>query len=636
MIPDDKSRLRKIERELYTTDIVPPAKRGILHERKTEAPDDWRAPDSSRFGTMKKEAYSRSGGSVFKKIFLGSLVFLVLALVFFGISLLTGGNSISANNVDVAITTKSFVDGGETFPVDVSVINRNKVSLELATLTLQYPDSSSSSVNGMSSIHRDIGSLDVGGTHQETFNMQLYGEENSQKQITAHIEFRVPGSNVVYSKDQTYSVTVRTSPVRLTLTAPQNAVPNQEIPLAFNIIGNGTTTLTNTALVVQYPNGFTFTRADQQPSFGNNVWFLGDVPPGANRTITVYGTLAGGVNDTKTVQASIGAQNANNEEKLDVVYNSLAQVIPLTNAFLSAQITTDGGDQNQGSTIPISPSDQVSVTIPWQSTLTSQITNAEIHVRLSGSAFDPGAVQPGTGYFNTSKNELVWTSQQDQNLASINPGQMGAESFSFKPASGASGAASVIVAIDIQGVVTGGTQLSVQNIDKKTFVLSSDLNLLAGTIHYSGPISNSGPMPAVPNRETTYTLKWQVINSRNALSNVQISTTLPTYVVWKNVMVPDTEVSNVQYNSVTRVVTWNVGDVPAGSVNSGSARTLFMKIGITPSSSQNGTVPDLTGAITVMGHDTVTNTDLSITKRAMNTTLLNDTSSVGSDGVIGG
>jgi hypothetical protein len=97
MIDDEHSRLRKLERELYTTDIQPPNKRGFLHDKKIDAPEDWTEP--------KQEIHMTSPvtkpHSIFKRIFLGSLGFLLIALVVFGINLLTGGNAISAQNVDI-------------------------------------------------------------------------------------------------------------------------------------------------------------------------------------------------------------------------------------------------------------------------------------------------------------------------------------------------------------------------------------------------------------------------------------------------------------------------------------------------------------------------------------------------------
>lgn len=631
---DDMSRIRKIERELYTTDIQPPNRRAFLHDRKVEAPDDWARPAAP---SAASSARSRSGGSVFRKLFLFSVVVFLASAAFLAFSFLFGNNSISSQNVDLSIATKSFVDGGEDLAVDVTVVNRNKLPLELATLVLEYPEGSAQDAGTLVRITRDIGTLGVGESRGETFDVQLYGAENSARQITAHLEFRVSGSNAVYDRDEVANVTIRTSPIRLTLDAPEKVIPNQEVPLTFTIVGNGTSTLPNTALVLDYPDGFAFTRADPVPSFGSNVWYLGDVPPGVNRKITVYGTFDGSEGAAATIKASVGLQNRKNEALLDTTYNSVAQAVPLTSAFLDARITAGSAT---GDTVAIGANTPVTVTIQWTNTLASQVMNAEIHAKISGSAFDPSLVQPSSGYFDTVNNQVIWTRQQDPALAQIDPGASGTVSFVFTPKS-SGGTTSVTnpvvnISVDVQGVPAGGVRQSATGIAKKSYVVSSDLGLVARTLHYGGSITNSGPMPPVANKETTYALEWQVTNFRNRVTNVTVSTTLPVYVDWKNIVVPQSQADNVTYNEVTRTLVWNVGDVLAGTGGTLPAKTLSLKVGLTPSAAQKGAPVDLTGDITVSGHDDFTKADLQSSRRAMTTQLLNDTSAVGADGIVGG
>ncbi len=632
MIPDEKSFLRKAEHDLYSVDGIAPKQRSFLHSKKIETTDKWHDQEEESHEPVINPMHKTS---IFKKIFAGSLGFLLIAIIVAGLSYLSGNNAISTKNIDITVTAKTFVDGGETLPVNVSVVNRNKLDLELATLVLEYPEGNGSNPDAITRIARDIGTVAVGDTHNESFSVKLYGEENSEKKITAHIEFRVSGSNAVYDKDEVVAVTIRTSPIRLTLDAPAAAIPNQEFPLKFSIIGNGTETLTDTALVLQYPPGFTFTRAVPSPTTGNSVWYLGDVPPGANRSVVVYGSIAGGINDAKTIRASVGSQNKKNENILDLVYNQLAQVVPLSNAFLDAHFATQGEGTD---IVPIAAGDTVSVSIPWQNTLSGKITNAQIEVVLSGAAYDPVKVQAGSGYFDSVNNKIIWSRQQVPQFASIDPGATGTVSFSIQPKQFTAGqiAANPLInmSINISGFDSAGIKQSAINIDKQTLAIGSDMNFLARTIHYSGPIQNTGSMPPKANTETTYTLEWQLTNSRNRVTGVTVSTILPTYVVWKNVIVPTSEQSRVAYNEVTRELVWNAGELPAGTGNNLPPRILSMKVGITPSVAQKGAAPNLTDSVTVTGLDTFTNKTIEITRRALDTQLSNDGFAPGYDGVV--
>lgn len=634
-ISDENSRLRKMNSELYTTDIQPPNKRSILHGNRVSAPDEW-SDTGKKPLPASLAAQPKRTPRVFKTLFLGSFAFLAVAALVLGGSFLLGGNSISSNNVDIAITSKSFVDGGEELPVEVSIVNKNRLPLELATLVLEYPTGGEDAPGAVSRISRDIGTLAVGDTRTESFSLKLYGVQNSQKTITARLEFHVQGSNAIYDREEPATVTIRTSPANLALSVPSQVAPNQDVPLVFTVSGNGTATLPGTALVVQYPDGFSFAKADPSPSFGNGVWYLGDLPPGASRTVTVHGSFSGGSSDLKTFRASVGMQNPKNEQQLDTTYSTLAQVVPVSGTFMDARLAVSGDSANK--TVAISAGQRVSMKVSWTNTLSVPVSNAQVTVRLSGSAYDPAKVEPVSGFFDTANNQLVWTRDQDPSLGSVNPGAKGDLSFSLVTKDSLSNVVNpqIVATVDVSGYRSGGTKLSAVAADTKTLVVNSDLSLLASTLHYTGSVSNSGPMPPVPNKETTYSLQLQVVNLRNRVSNVVVATTLPVYVSWKGVIVPQSEAANVTYNEVTRQLLWNVGEVPSGTGGNLPAKSVTMKVGITPSSSQSGAAPDLTGGITVTGRDGYTNQDLSVTRRPLTTQLLNDGTGAGSSGLVGG
>lgn len=635
MESDEKSFLRKAERELYTTDIIPPRKRSFLHEHKLEAPNDWQEV-SEQVSDSKKMPPMRNT-SIFKKIFFGSLAFLFIAIIVAVLSYLSGDNAISTRNVDITLTAKTFVDGGESLPVNVSIVNRNKVGMELTSLVLEYPEGNGTNPDAVTRITRDVGSIAVGDTHNESFNVKLYGEENSEKKVTARIEFHVTGSNAIYDKSEDVVVTIRTSPLRLTFDPPTNVIPNQEIPLEFTVVGNGTEVLSDTALALQYPQGFTFNRATPAPTSGNNVWYLGDVLPGATKTITAYGSFVGNNNDAKTIQASVGVQNKQNEMVLDRIYNTIAQVIPLTNAFINARLTVENS-QPSNDIVPISLGSTVKINIPWENTLTSRITNAQIEVFLSGGAYDASRINPGVGTFDSVNNKITWTRQEVEQLASLDPGKTGALSFTLQPRQVVAGQITsspiINLSVNIAGFDDSGKRLSAIGVDKKTLAIGSDMNFSARTLHASGPIQNSGAMPPKVNTETTYTLEWQLTNSRNRVTGVKVSTTLPTAVSWKNVIVPASEQTNVTFNDVTRELVWNVGEIPAGTGTNLPARVLSLKVGITPSIDQKGKAPSLTTDISVIGLDTFTNKTISLTRRAHTTQVSGEGSAPGVEGIV--
>lgn len=627
MIPEEESVLRKASNELYTTDRVSPRQRSFIHDKKIDAPDSWIASPSliasSPMSKIKKTT------SWFKNIFLGSVVFFLIAVGISAYMFVGGVNTISSKNVSLEITTRSFVDGGELFPVTVTLVNNNRASLELATLVLAFPEGNQNNPNAVKRITRDIGSLASGATRQESFDISLFGEEGSERALKASLEFRVSGSNAIYSSDSETSLVIRSSPVRLVANIPESIVPNQETTLQFTLAGNGTAVLPNTAFTVVYPSGFTFVRSDPAPSLDSNVWFLGDIPITGQKTISITGTFSGSRNELKTIQASVGIQDTRNERLLSTIYNSISEIIPLTNTFLDIQTKISS---NTDAVIPISATSPSSVEISWVNTLDTQINNVEIRARLSGSAYDPLRVQGNAGFFDTASNTVIWTRQQNPSLASLPPGATGQVSFSLNPKSSLIGQNPTIdIAIDIIGFDNSGKRLSAERVDVKKLVINSDINVLARSLYYSGPLQNTGPVPPKVGQETTYTIDWQVTNSRNRVSGLVMTTTLPLGVTWKDVMVPQNEKNNLSYNTITRQITWNIGEMVPGTLTS---KTVSFKVSVTPGANQVGSVIDLTSDVVMTGRDEFTKTDITISRRPLSTRLINDTSNVGAEGQV--
>ena len=49
--------------------------------------------------------------------------------------------------------------------------------------------------------------------------------------MTISLEYRVPGSNAIFVKNEPYSVTINSTPINLSVDAPATVSPNQVITL---------------------------------------------------------------------------------------------------------------------------------------------------------------------------------------------------------------------------------------------------------------------------------------------------------------------------------------------------------------------------------------------------------------------
>jgi hypothetical protein len=127
-------------------------------------------------------------------------------------------------------------------------------------------------------------------------------------------------------------------------------------------------------------------------------------------------------------------------------------------------------------------------------------------------------------------------------------------------------------------------------------------------------------MPPVPGQNTSYTIVWKVENSSNPLANTTVSTVLPTYVSYVSA-----GATGVSYDDSNRTVTWSLGDVEPGVGYSLPTETADFQVVLTPSTSQVGSVPELTGATQLSAEDRFAQVGVNATAPAPTTDLTSDT-----------
>lgn len=78
------------------------------------------------------------------------------------------------------------------------------------------------------------------------------------------------------------------------------------------------------------------------------------------------------------------------------------------------------------------------------------------------------------------------------------------------------------------------------------------------------------------------------------------------------------------YNSSTREVVWNVGNLNKGVGITGANREVYFRVSLLPSLSQVGTSPIIINDASLTGHDGFANVDIRVSKPALYTRLSND------------
>ncbi len=631
MPPYDKDKLNKIEElksklfnKNYETKIE--HRDSFPHFQKREVMDSWEKREDSN-KNLEENFFKKT--SMFKKFFIFSIIFFVLAVGYAAYMFFAKGNTVSNDNIDISVLSNAFTAGGEEYPLLLEIVNRNNSPLDLVDMVVEYPKSSPT-VSGEDNEHMRIslGTIPAGGIKNENVKLVLFGEQGSTRQIKISLEYRVEGSNAIFVKDKFYDVSINSTPINLSVDAPTEMSSNQDITLNVKATLNSTKPVSNMLLKVDYPIGFQFTSATPAPTLGNNIWDLGDLAPGAERNISVVGKMIDvSAGEQKVFRVWSGSQSDGDKSQIGVVFNSLEHTVSITKSSIEARLLVNGVYQSE---YAIDTKTPISGQIQWANNLETKISNLEIRAKISGNAVNRKTISAGQGFYNSSQGVIVWDKNSISNFAEVNPSDSGSVSFSFSPLSlfSASGGILSSPSINIDVSITGGQEGDGNAIkqltsgESKVIKIISDVGLSTKALFSSGAFTNSGPIPPKVEQKTTYTIVWSLSNTANNISKGQVTSTLPSWVRFVGSSSPSSE--DLSYDDTTKQITWNIGTIKRGTGITNADRNVSFQVELTPSLSQVGTTPILLNDTVLTGHDDFANVDVRVNKASLDTRLLND------------
>jgi len=623
---NNSDSLDELKKRLYTRGDLSKRslRKGHLSPHEDAAPSSWN-DSKEELNTLVSDAKVKMG--FFKKIFLGSAIFFVLATLYAVYQFFGGGNIVSSRNINLSVIGPAFVSGGEELELQIVVENNNTVPLEFAELLTEYPKgaagSGASSTPDMVRVRKTLEKISAGGKEQELVKMVLYGEEGKEQNVKFVLEYRVKGSNAIFRKETDYPVRISSAPVNLSLEAPAEINSGQEVTLKIKASSNSSKDVPKVLLEVNYPPGFLFKSADPKPAYGNNVWRLGDFKSGSSRSVRITGTISGEEGEERALRVLLGGASSDDDKSIGVVYNSIFRVISVHRPFLDAKVYLNSDPSN---TVAVSGGREVRGEIIWKNNLPTRITDAKIRLKFGGNAFSSASVSSQDGFYNSVENSIIWDRNSVEDFQTVEPGSTGRLPFLFTPASlsssgGVLNSPQVNMSVTVEGNVrsSDGNEGTVSITTEKTVKISTDLQLLSRSMHYSGPFNNTGPIPPIAETETTYTVFLTVTNSSNDVSGATVTMALPPYVNWAGETYPDKE--DVSYNEGSRIVIWRLNTVYAGSGYGSVAREAAFKIKFLPSLSHVGSSVSLTGDIGISGTDVFSGAAINFSKNGLTTSL---------------
>jgi hypothetical protein len=640
---EDKSKIEELKKSLYSRTSPEIRTKRRLRFLKKELGDiktDWEHPKDEQQEIEMTREYDDHSMSFFNKFFIGSLVFFIIALGIGAYLFFNGANIVSANNIDITVSGPISVAGGTKASFDIQVFNKNNIQLNTVDMAVDFPSGVVDVVDTSKELkqYRElVGDIKPGGIGQKTVSAVLYGEENSKKEMAVTISYRVNGSSAVFQKQKTFEVIINSSPLSLTVDSYKEITAGEQFEMKVNISSNSNEIIKNLILKTVYPFGFEYISSEPKTVGDSTTWNIGDIPPSGKKTVIIRGKLQGQNDETRVFRFQIGSENKNVSNTIGTEFVSYSEEISIRKPFLNVGIDIDNNVENTEYIGSFDSPENVSIT--WFNNLDVPVNDAEIHVKLSGNAYDKISVSPDKGNFKSADNEIVWNKITNEELSSIPAGGSGKVSFNIVPKekNDPKGITNPGIKIDVS---VSGKRLSETNVPEsiasgasRKVKLSSKLNLSSQIVRSSGPFQNTGPVPPKAEKETTYTVIWTVDNTVNTISGAEVKSSLPAYVNFVGKTSPSDE--DIQYNPNTHEIVWNVGNVDTQTLRNGHRRQVSFQISFTPSISQVNTSPVLINKVTLTGQDDFTNAQLISNQIPLTTSFSSDPAYRNGDEMVG-
>jgi hypothetical protein len=531
--------------------------------------------------------------------------------------LFNGSNIISADNIDININAPLTVAGGEPVSFDVEVANRNNIKLESIDVSADFPSGTVDVVDTtkeLKNTKESIPDIEPGSVGDKTFQAVFYGEENTKKQVVVTVEYRVSGSSSTFKKEKTFEVLISSSPLNLTVSAFKEVNSGQEFEFSVQMNSNSKEVIKNVLLKAVYPFGFTFISSDTKLFADTTVWKIGDIPPNGKKTIKIRGKIDGQDEETRVFKFITGAPSLKNDKIIGTEYVSTSKDISIKKPFMTIGVTLDGDSESIEYVGRFNNS--IRVDVDYHNNLPTSIIDGEVHVKLSGTAYDKTAISSQDGLYRSENNEIIWNTNTTRNLKNIPAGSGGRVSFNIIPKDASNSYKTVVnpdvsINVSVNGKRNSETSVpeSFVSSAKRHIKVASKVSLSSQVVRSTGPFTNTGPVPPKAENETTYTVIWTVDNTSSSLSNTEVKSSLPPYVKWLGKVSPSSE--DITYNSVDGNIVWNVGNVGTYTLNSTRRRQVAFQVSMTPSITQVNQTPILVNQASLTALDDFTNLELS-------------------------
>lgn len=563
---------------------------------------------------------------------------LIAAAIFIlGAALAVGTFYFGFKKQDLVLTihAKEQIESGEKVSYEVSYKNQGSKTLRELELSFSYPEGAEplreEGREGKQARTRiQLEDLAPGNEARVQLEARLFGKTGDTPRAEALISYRPDESSSTFTVRSTAATSIVRVPLAVTVAVPADPIAGQEVTVSVDYALSGESSFPNISLGLEYPPGFAFLDADP-PSKDGDRWDLGTVLPGDSGKITIRGRLQGTPGELKSFQATIGRYDAGT--RLWAPYQTAEAAAKISTPLLSIQQFI-----NESREAVISPGDEVHVRLHFRNTLDIPLKSISVEAAVSGALIDLKSLTVEDGAYNGETGTIFWTPASLPDFALLPAHAEGDLRFRFRLLKATTEVNLKNPAISLKAVIRSADEpRGLQGIDLSSEDLaeariSTKLTLSSRLLYHSQHLRTSGPLPPKVGAKTTYVVLWQLANSFNDLSAVEVRAALPPGISWESQVRPAG--SPISYDPGTGSIIWKAGNLPAGTGITAPMPFVAFLVGVVPAPNQIGQSPSLAERIVAAGKDAFTGRDVQETGGNLTTLLQNDPATAAKDWLV--
>jgi len=495
-------------------------------------------------------------------------------------------NTYSKEVLKMEILGPEEVQAFEEMEYLVKLKNNGNVVLEEPELTFQYPEDSVPTTENSKRVEKKLEDIYPGEERTISFKARLFGKENELKKGEAVLKYRPKGLKAFYESKTSLTSKIKSLPITFEIDLPSKIESGKEINFSLNYFSNSDWPLANLGVNIEYPSGFEFLES-QPRALEKTNWDL----PLLNKTeggrIQIKGKLSGEVREQKIFRVSLGMWQEGR-------FVLLKEVVKGTEILKSSLALFQ--EINGSSEYIAYPGDILHYQIFFRNTGEQPFENLFLVAKLEGQPFDFESIKTDNGQVNKADNSIVWDWRDVPKLKFLDQGEEGSVEFWIN--------------LKNDWPVNYPTEKNfllknkvILSQTKETFEtkIASRLELSQKGFFNDEAFGNSGPVPPKVGEITTYTINWQVKNYYNNLTNVKVRAMLPAQAKLTGKILPEN--SRLTFDSNSREIVWEIGDLEPGTGIINNPPTISFQISFTPQESQRGQIPQIIGKAKVSGDD---------------------------------